>query len=157
MIGVKSKRFTVSLPKNFSRMVNLFCLFVILIPVIGMLVRRTWNPVLLVCVFLLDLPFVISAIWIANFRTVVDGDLITVRRGCGTKYTFEIKDIQKVKRRINHTRMGTSGKFTIYAKRHKVSVEPMMINYKQMEEHIFERVSAEKVTTKEITLSMPTK
>lgn len=108
-----------------------------------------------ICFILISIPFLIGGIWVKNYQIDVEGSRVKVRRGIGTTYSFEIQDVQKVIRRINHTRTGTTGKCTIYVKNHKLSVESAMTGFEVMLGYITDNVPAERIITKEITLSKP--
>ncbi len=152
---MKYKHFKIYIPRIIFRIGFFFCVFVMAIPLIVMLVQHSWNTIMFVCFLLFVIPFVIGSVWAKNYQIQVDGERITVRRGNGTCFDFETKEIQKVTRKITHTKNGINEKFEIHANHHRVSVEPIMVGYEQMAKYIREDLSAEIIVTEEITLSKP--
>lgn len=134
--NLKNKRFSVAFPKNLSRAAFIFCALVLLNPVAFTLFQGERNPAMYVCFLLFDLPFLFGGLWARIYRIDVDGDRISVRRGNGTRYSFEVSEIETVVHRVNHTAMGMSEAIKIETKRHKASAETLMEGFGQMKTYI---------------------
>ena len=77
-------------------------------------------------------------------------DSITVKRGIGKEYSFNISEITKVVRRVNiNSGIGTMIKITIYTKSRHVSAESLMTGCDNMDSYIVENVDPQKIVTKE--------
>lgn len=95
-------------------------------------------------------PFLVGALCGYRFRIIVCQDTITVRRGIGKGYSFNVNEITKVVRRVNrNTNLGTLVKVTIYTKSRHVSVETLMTGFDKMESYIAENVDPQKIVVKE--------
>lgn len=95
-------------------------------------------------------PFLVGALCGYRFRIIVCQDTITVRRGIGKGYSFNVNEITKVVRRVNrNTNLGTLVKVTIYTKSRHVSVETLMTGCDKMESYIAENVDPQKIVIKE--------
>lgn len=148
---MEKRRFYVAIPKGLFQMVLPICILVFVIPFTIMLFQHSLNPIVLLFFFILDTPLIFSAFWTKNYRIAIEDNHITVRRALGRRFSFEISDIEKVIYRINHTQMGITEKYTIYAEKHRFSVESLMIGYAPMKIYIQTYVPKNKIITKEKT------
>ena len=144
-----SKTFKVCLPKWHYKFMIVGVLILMLIPVLFYLIDGS-SPIWIIVFAILLSPFLVAALWSYRFRITVRQDIITVRRGIGKEYSFNINEITKVVRRVNiNNNLGTMVKITIYTKSRHVSVETLMTGCDKMESYIAENVDAGKIITKE--------
>ena len=144
-----SKTFKVCLPKWHYKFMIVGVLILMLIPVLFYLIDGS-SPIWIIVFAILLSPFLVAALWSYRFRITVRQDIITVRRGIGKEYSFNISEITKVVRRVNiNNNLGTMVKITIYTKSRHVSVETLMTGCDKMESYIAENVDAGKIITKE--------
>ena len=144
-----SKTFKVCLPKWHYKFMIVGVLILMLIPVLFYLIDGS-SPIWIIVFAILLSPFLVAALWSYRFRITVRQDIITVRRGIGKEYSFNINEITKVVRRVNrNSNLGTMVKITIYTKSRHVSVETLMTGCDKMESYIAENVDAGKIITKE--------
>ena len=144
-----SKTFKVCLPKWHYKFMIVGALILMLIPVLFYLIDGS-SPIWIIVFAILLSPFLVAALWSYRFRITVRQDIITVRRGIGKEYSFNINEITKVVRRVNrNSNLGTMVKITIYTKSRHVSVETLMTGCDKMESYIAENVDAGKIITKE--------
>ena len=120
-----------------------------LVPIIFTIIDKN-NWISLIVFFLLFCPFLFTAIWSYRFKIIVKNKTITVKRGIGKEYSFNVNEITKVVHRINkYNQIEKLVKITIYTKRKKVSVESLMIGMEKMASYITENVDAKKIIKKE--------
>ena len=144
-----SKTFKVCLPKWHYKFMIVGVLILMLIPVLFYLIDGS-SPIWIIVFAILLSPFLVAALWSYRFRITVRQDIITVRRGIGKEYSFNINEITKVVRRVNrNSNLGTMVKINIYTKSRHVSVETLMTGCDKMESYIAENVDAGKIITKE--------
>ncbi len=143
------KSFKVYLPKVYSRFILTVFFIIMLVPIIFTIINKN-NWISLIVFFLLFWPFLLAAIWSYRFKIIVKNDTITVKRGIGKEYSFNVNEITKVVHRINkYNQTETLVKITIYTKRKKVSIESLMIGMEKMSSYITENVDSNKIITKE--------
>lgn len=143
------KSFKVYLPKGYSRFILTGFFIIMLVPIIFTIIDKN-NWISLIVFFLLFCPFLFAAIWSYRFKIIVKNKTITVKRGIGKEYSFNVNEITKVVHRINkYNQTEKLVKITIYAKRKKVSVESLMIGMEKMASYITENVDAKKIIKKE--------
>ena len=143
------KSFKVYLPKGYSRFILTGFFIIMLVPIIFTIIDKN-NWISLIVFFLLFWPFLPAAIWSYRFKIIVKNKTITVKRGIGKEYSFNVNEITKVVHRINkYNQTETLVKITIYTKRKKVSVESLMIGMEKMSSYITENVDSNKIITKE--------
>ena len=143
------KSFKVYLPKGYSRFILTGFFIIMLVPTIFTIINKN-NWISIIVFFLLFWPFLFAAIWSYRFKIIVKKDTITVKRGIGKEYSFNVNEITKVVHRINkYNQTETLVKITIYTKRKKVSVESLMIGMEKMSSYITENVDSNKIITKE--------
>ena len=146
---VIEKRFTVRLPGWYYKLMIAGFLILMLIPVLFYLIGGD-SPIGIIVFAVLLSPFLAAAFWSYRFRITVCQDSITVKRGIGKEYSFNISEITKVVRRVNiNSGIGTMIKITIYTKSRHVSVESLMTGCDNMDSYIVENVDPEKIVTKE--------
>ena len=144
-----SKTFKVCLPKWHYKFMIVGVLILMLIPVLFYLIDGS-SPIWIIVFAILLSPFLVAALWSYRFRITVRQDIITVRRGIGKEYSFNINEITKVVRRVNrNSNLGTMVKITIYTKSRHVSVETLMTGCDKMESYIAENVDPQKIVIKE--------
>lgn len=143
------KSFKVYLPKGYSRFILTGFFIIMLVPIIFTIIDKN-NWISLIVFFLLFCPFLFTAIWSYRFKIIVKNKTITVKRGIGKEYSFNVNEITKVVHRINkYNQIEKLVKITIYTKRKKVSVESLMIGMEKMASYITENVDAKKIIKKE--------
>lgn len=143
------KSFKVYLPKGYSRFILTGFFIIMLVPIIFTIIDKN-NWISLIVFFLLFCPFLFTAIWSYRFKIIVKNKTITVKRGIGKEYSFNVNEITKVVHRINkYNQTEKLVKITIYTKRKKVSVESLMIGMEKMASYITENVDAKKIIKKE--------
>ena len=124
-------------------------LLLVLIPVLFYLIEGSGLAGIIVSAVLFS-PFLVAALWSYRFRITVRENNITVRRGIGKEYSFNVNEITKVVRRVNrNSDLGTMVKITIYTKSRHVSVETLMTGCDKMESYIAENVDPQKIVIKE--------
>lgn len=142
-------RFKVCAPGWYYKLMLAGFLILMLIPVLFYLIDNS-SPVWIVVFAVLLSPFLAAAFWSCRFRITVCQDSITVKRGIGKEYSFNISEITKVVRRVNiNSGIGTMIKITIYTKSKHVSVESLMTGCDNMDSYIIENVDPQKIVTKE--------
>ena len=143
------KNFKVCTPKWHYKLMIAGFLLLVLIPVLFYLIEGSGLAGIIVSAVLFS-PFLVAALWSYRFRITVRENNITVRRGIGKEYSFNVNEITKVVRRVNrNSDLGTMVKITIYTKSRHVSVETLMTGCDKMESYIAENVDAGKIITKE--------
>ena len=143
------KSFKVYLPKGYSRFILTGFFIIMLVPIIFTIIDKN-NWISLIVFFLLFCPFLFATIWSYRFKIIVKNKIITVKRGIGKEYSFNVNEITKVVHRINkYNQTEKLVKITIYTKRKKVSVESLMIGMEKMASYITENVDAKKIIKKE--------
>ena len=143
------KNFKVCTPKWHYKLMIAGFLLLVLIPVLFYLIEGSGLAGIIVSAVLFS-PFLVAALWSYRFRITVRENNITVRRGIGKEYSFNVNEITKVVRRVNrNSDLGTMVKITIYTKSRHVSVETLMTGCDKMESYIAENVDPQKIVIKE--------
>ena len=137
------EHFSVTFPKSISRFFFVLCIIILLIPIAFTLFQGERNPAMYVCFLLFGIPFLLSGIWMRNYRIDVEGSHVSVSRGIGIWYSFEVSDIAKIICKVKNTRMGTSTAIQIFAQHHKIAVSNLMKGSERLSEYIQERVPVE--------------
>lgn len=94
---------------------------------------------------LFALPFAYGTLLSKLFKVTVNGRKITVRKGIGGEYSFEVSEIVKVDWKIVINRMGKNEKITIRTASKHFSVESLMDGFDDMSAYISDNVDNNKI------------
>lgn len=90
------KKIEVTNPKGFNTVFYVLFALIAIVMVINSIANGFEIAMILWFTPLVIIPTIIAFIWWNMFKVTVDGNTITVRRGIGTKYTFDVSEIQQV-------------------------------------------------------------
>lgn len=152
------KKITVKAPKVFVQLSLFICFIFIVIMVLERLFGKPpYLPMVVIIILLIIIPFGSIAIYYQLFRVTLKNDIITVRKGNGRKYSFNISDIDQVIIKIAESDTVHTERTIIKAKKKKVTIENIMKNYKKMHNYIIENVDDNIIETRKKDLRKKTR
>ena len=136
-------------------MLNLYLLLMAIVTVILILYtifgKPPHYPMYIVFILFIVIPFSIPMLWSIVYKVTVDGRQITIRRGIGVKYSFDVSEISHIKWTITESNyyMPQTEALRIKTKsRNKFSIDSIMDGFSKMSEYIKENVDESKIETR---------
>lgn len=148
----KSDKFTVSNPPILQKLILILVAMVVLINIFFTVTDGPQAAMYIsFAVFLF--PFIVGMVWAKLFKVTVNGRTVSVRRGTGVKYSFDVSEITQVKRKIVYNQMGGNEKLTVKAGSKKFAVGSLMIGFDKLSDYIDKNVDRSKVIVSEKNLN----
>ena len=141
---MKIKRsFTVTNPRIIFELGMILVAFFVVFVILNTIFAEPPHLAMYVCAILfVFLPCSIVMLWSKLFKVTVKGNRITVRKGTGKKYSFDVSEIVKVDWKIVETKMGKNEKITIRTASKHFSVETLMNGFNNMSAYIVANVDS---------------
>ena len=148
----KRNKFTVTCPNGIARTILfLFALVVVLLVLNTIFSKPPHYPMYITATLFVFIPFSIPLLWLKLFKVIVNGHKITIRKGNGIKYSFDVSEIEYIKwivtgsnnymPQLENIRIKTeSGK--------KFAIDTAMDGFDEMSAYIKENVDESKIETR---------
>lgn len=120
-------------------------LVIILITLYTIFSEPPHYPMYITFTLLVFIPGILVMSWLKLFKVTVTGQKITVRRGTGLKYHFDVSEITKVDCKITNTKIGQTAKITVRTASKHFSIDNLMIGFAKTSEYILNNVDESKV------------
>lgn len=142
----KNPKFKVNCPQNLFEMLMLLnAFFIILIIMYTIFSEPPHYPMYITITLFIFAPSIIVGLWIKLFKVSVTGNTITVRRGTGIKYSFDVSEIVSIKWKKVDTNFAHTERVTIKTISKKFSIDTAMNGFKKMSAYILENVDKNKI------------
>lgn len=144
---MKTRKFTVSMPRSvYKGYLVIIAIFVVILILNTFFSPTPYLAMYIAITIFIFIPCSIAILWLLLFKVTVKDQTITVRRGIGTTYSFDVTEIVKVTWKVNLTAFGKLEKITIKTSNgRKVSIETLMAGFDKMSTYISENVDPSKI------------
>lgn len=137
--------FTVTLPKIIYQLALVLLGIFVAIPVIDTIANGP-NIVEYVSIALFCyLPLIPTLLWGLLFKVSVNDRRITVRRGCGIQYCFDVSEITRVEWKSVDSSLGRNEIVKIRVGCRRISIETLMPGSEKMIQYLKDRVPRSKI------------
>lgn len=143
---MKRNKFVVNIPKAFFWYMLCVVMLLAFLPILFTVFQGVQHMMLYISCVIIALPFTYLLLKLKLFKITVTDQKITVKKGIGRQYSFDVFEIVKVDWKIVDTKMGRNEKISVTTlSGKKVSIETLIVGFDKMSAYISENVDNSKV------------